>query len=224
MIKNEKFKILMDDLNLQMQKLLYNNSDDNEKAQMRIRHSFRVTDIALNLAKYYSERYSIDDNKMTLLEIGAMMHDCAKFIDDDTHDLLGSIIVGSILRKKKYKEIEITENDINQIVYMIESHSDKGQDIALNSTTILKAILIDADIMEKIISYYNSESAFDIDRVRDYYNRKRRYIKTEKGGEMIDRLMSVINNIENVRLGISNTLNKLTVDFNNPSNKNIDEK
>lgn len=220
MIKDEKINILMDDLNLQMQKLLYNNSDSNEQAQLRIKHSFRVMDIAEFLAKGCKDRYDIDDNKFTLLEIGAMMHDCAKFINDNTHDKLGSIIVSSILKEKKYKELGITEDDINQIEYIIETHSDKKQDMALNSATILKAILIDADIIEKMSSYHGNST----DSMKEYYNRKRKYIKTEKGGELFDKALDIVNNIENIQSGIYNVFNKLTVDFNNPSNKNIDEK
>lgn len=230
MNKSENFEKLLEEMNVKMQSLLYKNGDTH-LATLRIRHSFRTADIAVKLWEEYNKKWHIDEGDKLILIIGCMMHDCAKYIDDTSHDELGFIITRSIMKKaqEKYKDLNISDRDIGLLDFTMSRHSDKKEPLALNGFTIYKALLIDADIIEKFNVYHNSGDSLEeiYNNMESYYMRKKRYIKTPEGLKMFDEIMEnikpILNNKELENKDLSELHNMITVDFDNPSNRNIDE-
>lgn len=134
-------------------------------------HSLRVESYVMRILK--NEEQNLSEGEIENLRIAATLHDIGTIHGREGHAKIGRVIVERWLEDSKlYNEIE----DVDNLLYMIETHSDKKND----ETNFCSCVLKDADTLDEIgiLSIFmaanrvdkNSYLFFDelLDRVRKY--------------------------------------------------------
>ncbi|QIB26466.1 HD domain-containing protein [Caloranaerobacter azorensis] len=171
-------------------------------------HSFRVESYVMKILK--GEKQKISSEEVELLRIAAILHDIGRFDDRQQHAKVGAEIVKGWL-DENYK-ISSQIKDVEKLLYMIETHSDKEK----YEDDFCCKVLKDADILDEIgvLSIFmaanrvdnNSPFFFDqlLDRVRkfeiDFCDRKMLKLKTSTAKEILkkkkDFIISFTNQLE----------------------------
>ncbi|WP_427338779.1 HD domain-containing protein [Caloranaerobacter sp. DY30410] len=171
-------------------------------------HSFRVESYVMKILK--GEKQKISGKEIELLRTAAVLHDIGRFDDRQQHAKVGAEIVKCWL-DENYK-VSSQIKDIEKLLYMIETHSDKDK----YEDDFCCKVLKDADILDEIgvLSIFmaanrvdnNSPFFFDqlLDRVRnfeiDFCNRKMLKLKTSTAKEILkkkkDFIISFTNQLE----------------------------
>lgn len=105
-------------------------------------HSFRVDSYVMKILK--GEDHKLSRKEIELIRIAALLHDVGRIKDRENHAQTGRIIVKEWLDKNDQISSQI--HNIEKLLYMIETHSNKDSLENDFSTNVLK----DADILDEI--------------------------------------------------------------------------
>ena len=105
------------------------------KREFRINHVIRVTERCIEVV-------GEDFENMRELLYSGYLHDICKFMDDDNHNVLGSMIVEMYIKDDKNVDIEMVKD-------CILKHGFKNKDFK-DSDSILSKVLHDSDKLDKI--------------------------------------------------------------------------
>lgn len=120
-----------------------------------ILHSFRVQSYAIKIIE--NEFYNISNDDKLIIQIAAILHDIGKVHGNDEHAKYSAKIVKDWLDNNK--EVASRVNDIEKLIRIIETHSDKEN----NENDLCSKILKDADILDEIgaLSIFMSSNRID---------------------------------------------------------------
>lgn len=164
-------------------------------------HSLRVESYAIKILN--GENHNLSDEEIELIRLSAILHDIGRINERDQHARISREIVEAWLKNNQRISSQI--HNVDKLLYMIETHSDKDSKEEDFSIKVLR----DADILDEIgvLSIFMASKRVDqsspfffnklLERVKgfeiNFCNQKMSMLNTITAKEVLRKKMDFIN-------------------------------